>query len=201
MTPPLSETPAHQHAEPLPWVARWLDCLPKNAHVLDFAAGSGRHSIAARQRGHSVVAADRDSQALAQIGQGVKTLEIDLEGAPWPFDPASFDAVIVSNYLYRPRLDLLGALIRPSGLLIYQTFASGNERFGRPSNPDFLLQPGELLAMAERCGLRVVAYEHGQLANPDALVQRIVAVRPAPDESRATTPGSALTDLLLSRPA
>jgi SAM-dependent methyltransferase len=176
-------TSAHQQTAPLPWVARWLQCLPENAHVLDFAAGSGRHSHAARDCGFSVVAADRNAQALAEIGREVQTLETDLEGAPWPFAPASFDAVIVSNYLHRSRLDLLGSLLRPGGLLIYQTFAIGNERFGRPSNPAFLLQPGELLAMAARSGLEVIAYEHGVQADPDAVVQRIAAARPRSGDS------------------
>jgi len=174
---------AHQQTEPLPWVVRWLTCLPNKGRVLDFAAGSGRHSLAAREHGFSVVAADRNAQALGGIGRDVQTVETDLEAAPWPFEPASFDAVIVTNYLHRPRLDLLGALIRPSGLLIYQTFAIGNEQFGRPSNPDFLLQPGELLAMSARCGLQVIAYEHGHVANPDAVVQRIAAKRPETAES------------------
>ena len=105
--------------------------------------------------------------------------------------------MIVTNYLHRPRLDLLASLIRPAGLLIYQTFAIGNERFGRPSNPDFLLRPGELSEMAERCGLQVIAYEHGQLSAPDAMVQRIAAARPA---STDFAPGVS-PNLLLNRSA
>ncbi len=170
--------PNHQQSEPLPWVVQWLGQQRNGARVLDFAAGSGRHSIAALDQGCSVVAADRDGEALARIGSRVETVQTDLEGQPWPFEPASFDAVIVANYLHRDRLDLLGALIRPSGWLIYQTFAVGNEQYGRPSNPDFLLNPGELLALCERCGLRVIGYEHGQVSGPDAVIQRVAAVRP-----------------------
>jgi SAM-dependent methyltransferase len=109
----------------------------------------------------------------------------DLENAPWPFAPASFDAVVCCNFLHRPRLDLMAALLAPGGLLIHETFADGNAKYGRPSNPAFLLRAGELFRSAERAGLVVLAFEHGYVDRPGpALVQRVCAVRPPFDPER-----------------
>ena len=171
--------PVHHQPGPDPWIVSWLARLPAGSRVLDFACGTGRHARAAAALGMAVVAVDRDPRALAAVGEGVDIVRAELEVAPWPFAAAGFDAVIVSNYLFRSRLDLLCGLIRPTGVLLYQTFALGNEAFGRPRNPDFLLRPGELLEVAARNGLHVLAYEDGILGAPArSRIQRIVACRP-----------------------
>lgn len=178
------------HAQTAPaasaWIVRWLARLPAGARVLDFASGSGRHALEAARLGLRVLAADRDSQALdrlvarADIGIAarIEVRVVDLESGPWPFNGERFDAVVVANYLFRPRFDLLASLIAPGGLLVYETFARGNERYGRPSNPAFLLETGELLDRSRRAGLTVLAYETGLAQRPaPALVQRVCAVR------------------------
>ncbi len=164
-------------AAPSDWVLRGLRALKPGQSVLDFACGSGRHAKAAAALGLKVSAVDRDAQALATIEAPVICHVADLEAGVWPFAGERFDAVIVTNYLFRPRIDLLLDLVAPGGLLIYETFAHGHEAYGRPTNPAFLLQAGELLRAADRAGLVVLAYEHGDLARP-ARVQRILAVRP-----------------------
>jgi SAM-dependent methyltransferase len=162
------------------WVARWLAGLPPATRVLDFAAGSGRHARLARSLGMRVLAVDRDAQALASLdGQGIETRVLDLEAGPWELPPGAFDAVVVANYLFRPRYALLCGLLAPGGRLIHETFALGNEAFGRPSNPDFLLREGELLERAAAGGLTVIGYESGHTTHPKpAVVQRICALRP-----------------------
>ena len=169
---------------PSPWVMRFLGAVRTHGRVLDVACGSGRHALAAARRGFAVTAIDRDiSKARTQLQSvavepGIELIEADLEtGAPWPFPPASFDAVIVANYLWRPILPDIVATIAASGVLIYETFAVGNEHFGKPSNPDFLLRPGELLQAVEE-KLIPIAYEHVRLVNPDRIVQRICALGP-----------------------
>ncbi|HWS74108.1 MAG TPA: class I SAM-dependent methyltransferase, partial [Quisquiliibacterium sp.] len=123
---------------PSGWVARWAPAVPAGARVLDYAGGSGRNLPPLLARGARVTVADRDAGALAGIGPAVERICADLESGPWPFDGRRFDAVVCCNYLFRPRLDLLTALVAPVGLLVYETFAEGNERFGRPSRPSFL---------------------------------------------------------------
>ncbi|MCD6673123.1 MAG: SAM-dependent methyltransferase [Burkholderiaceae bacterium] len=198
-----------------PWILRWLERLPPGATVLDFAAGSGRHALAACERGLRVVAIDRDEQALARLhdatcmatrattgattgpagraddvaGLGSIALRVaDLEAGPWPFEAHErFDAVVVANYLFRPRFALLAALVAPNGLLVYETFAQGNERYGRPSNPAFLLAPEELCVRARRAGLTVIGYEAGIVQRPaPAAIQRVCAVRTRDAEALAT---------------
>lgn len=174
---------------PSPWVARFAPLMPPG-EALDLACGSGRHTRLLAALGHPVVALDRDAAALAQAaGEGVSLLQLDLEnGAAWPFEPSRFAAIVVTNYLYRPLFPSLLASLAPGGMLIYETFALGNERFGKPSNPDFLLAPGELLDRLRSDSphpLRVIAYEDGYVDLPKpAMVQRICAVRvdsnPAP---------------------
>lgn len=161
---------------PSPWIERHLGLVKAGGRVLDLAAGGGRHARLAEGRGYRVTALDRDISALAAI-PGIEVIEHDLEtGNPFPFGDASFDAVIVTNYLWRPLLPALPGLLAPRGVLIYETFARGNERFGKPSNPAFLLQPGELLE-GVRGRLRVVAYEELEIAEPrPAKVQRVAAV-------------------------
>jgi SAM-dependent methyltransferase len=170
---------------PSPWVARWAPCIPAG-EVLDLACGRGRHARACAALGHPVLAVDRDPAALRETaGQGITTQCIDLEGegaglaAPWPFAPGRFAGVIVTNYLHRPLFTGLAAALQPGGLLIYETFALGNEAYGKPSNPAFLLAPGELLDVARTHGLHVLAYEDGVIhAGRSARVQRLCAIRP-----------------------
>jgi SAM-dependent methyltransferase len=162
-----------------PWVARWAPLIPQGA-ALDLACGSGRHARLLASLGHAVTALDRDPQALAAAaGQGIATVLHDLEapGAAWPFAPGSLAGIVVTNYLHRPLFGQIATALAPDGVLIYETFARGNEIFGKPSNPDFLLNPGELLELAARGGLRVVAYEDGVVTQPKpARVQRLCAV-------------------------
>jgi SAM-dependent methyltransferase len=148
--------------------------------VLDLACGAGRHTRLFLARGHPVVAVDLDVSGIADLAGtlGLEVLRADLEGgAPFPLAGRRFEGVVVTNYLHRPILpDVVGA-VAPGGVLIYETFARGQERFGLPTNPDFLLRPGELLE-AVRGRLRVVAYEDVVLDDPrPAAVQRICAVR------------------------
>ncbi len=143
--------------------------------MLDLAAGAGRHLRLLRDCGFAVRAADRDISALRSFaGPGCEIIEIDLEsGAEWRLG-GGYDGIVVTNYLHRPLLPAVGSALAPGGALIYETFARGNERFGRPQNPDFLLRPGELLEAF--AGLTVVAFEQGEIAWPrSAIVQRIAA--------------------------
>ena len=164
-----------------PWVRRYAPLIPGGA-VLDLACGAGRHSRHLASLGHSVVAVDRDADALAlAAGPDITTSAIDLEqeGAAWPFGPARFAGIVVTNYLHRPLTAAMIASLAPDGVVIYETFADGNAQFGKPSNPDFLLRPGELLDWARAHGLRVVAFEEGVVDAPKtAMVQRICAVKP-----------------------
>lgn len=156
-----------------PWVARFAPLVRPGGAVLDVACGGGRHCRAFLARGHAVTGIDRDLGGTH--APGAQLIATDLEdGSPWPLPGRRFDAVVVTNYLWRPLFPTLLDAVAEGGVLIYETFAAGNEAFGRPRNPDFLLQPGELLAMAG--GLSVVAYEHGVVDNR-AVVQRICAVR------------------------
>ncbi len=162
-----------------PWIARFADLVPAGGRVLDVAAGGGRHTRFFLERGHPVAVVDRDTSGVADLRDDptVEILEFDLEaGAPWPFPGRSFDGVVVTNYLWRPVLADIVAAVAPGGVLIYETYARGNERFGKPRNPDFLLTPGELLD-AVRGTLRVVAYEDLVLDDPPRAVQHIAAIR------------------------
>ncbi|MFL6634464.1 MAG: class I SAM-dependent methyltransferase [Massilia sp.] len=156
-----------------------------SGEVLDLACGGGRHARLLASLGHPVLAVDRDGQALARAGgAGVTTLQCDLEaeGAAWPFAPGRFAGIVVTNYLHRPLFAHLASALAPGGILVYETFALGNERFGKPSNPAFLLAPGELLDVAARHGLRVLAYEDGVIDAPrPARVQRLCAAGPEAD--------------------
>ena len=169
-------------AAPSPWVERFAPLMPAG-EVLDLACGSGRHVRLLAALGHPVLAVDRDPQALAaSASAGVTTAQHDLEnGAPWPYPGREFAGIVVTNYLHRPLFATLFAALAPGGVLVYETFAAGNGRFGKPSNPDFLLQPGELLEQVRLfgAGLRIVAYEDGTISQPKpAMIQRICVVRP-----------------------
>jgi SAM-dependent methyltransferase len=177
---------AHALHAPSPWIVRWAPLIAPGADVLDLACGTGRHARHLAARGCAVVAVDRDADAVATLATvtGVFTRVADLEGGPWPFAPASFDAVVVANYLHRPLFGPILDALRPGGMLLYETFMLGNERFGRPSNPDFLLQPSELLEVV-RGRLEVIAFEQGETAVPRAaVVQRICALKGAAGGAR-----------------
>lgn len=176
-------TGPHGTEMPSAWIARWAPLVAAGGRVLDVASGAGRHSRYFAGRGHEVLAVDRDADALARLAgiPGVETRVADLEGAPWPFAGEVFDAVVVVNYLSRPLFPHLLAALGPGGVLIYETFMRGNERFGRPSNPDFLLAPGELLDRIAGT-LTPVAFEQGVVSTPKpAAIQRLCAARAAPD--------------------
>jgi SAM-dependent methyltransferase len=162
------------------WVRRFAPLVPPGGAVLDIACGGGRHLRLFAGAGHPVTGIDRDLGGVADLaGQaGIHLVQADLEdGSPWPLPPERrFAAVIITNYLHRPLLHTLADLLNPGGVLIYETFARGNERFGRPSSPAFLLDPGELLEVAGR-GFQVVAFEQGEIDVPKkAVVQRLCAV-------------------------
>lgn len=159
-----------------PWIQRWTPLLPPGATVLDLACGQGRHMRWFHARGHAVTGVDRDRQALDSLQDLGERLCADLENGPWPLPGRQFDAVVVTHYLWRPLWQRLLDSVAPGGLLLYETFAQGNEAFGRPSRPDFLLAPGELLQVC--AGWDIVAYEQGLLRQPDRVVQRIAARRP-----------------------
>lgn len=169
---------------PSAWVARWAPVIPAG-ETLDLACGGGRHARLLAVLGHPVLAVDRDAASLAQAaGPGITTLQHDLEaeGSVWPFPPGRFAGIVVTNYLHRPLFAHLAGALAPDGILVYETFALGNERFGKPSNPAFLLAPGELLDVAARHGLRVLAYEDGIVDAPrPARVQRLCAAGPEAD--------------------
>ncbi|TDQ78838.1 tellurite resistance protein TehB [Dongia mobilis] len=161
---------------PSAWVARFTAAITPGARVLDVAGGNGRHSRFLLAKGFRVTAVDRDIGGLASI-PGLEVVGADLEnGAPWPFLGRGFAAIVVTNYLHRPLFPHLVASLVTGGILIYETFQQGNERFGRPSNPDFLLAPGELLRVAEAQRLTVLGYFSGYTTIPrPAVIQRIAA--------------------------
>jgi SAM-dependent methyltransferase len=163
-------------------VCRWAGLIRPGGRVLDLACGSGRHVRWLAQQGFAVTAVDRDAVALDALRGVARVRVADLEGAPWPLPGEHFDALVVTNYLWRPLWpDLLGALAA-DGVLIYETFADGNQSVGKPSRADFLLRHGELLDAAR--GLRIVAYEDGFLQTPPRYVQRIAAVADCAAERR-----------------
>lgn len=164
--------------EPSPWVARWA-ALVSTGPVLDLACGEGRHARLFAAHGHEVVALDRNEAALATLAgvPRVRTLRADLEdGSPWPLAGMRFGAVVVTNYLHRPLFPAILASLAPGGMLIYETFMVGNERYGKPSNPQFLLRAGELWSELG-AELEVRAFEQGQVAQPKpAMIQRLCAI-------------------------
>lgn len=159
------------------WVRRWAGLLRPGARVLDLACGSGRNLRWLAGQGFTLTGVDRDAAALAELRPLGEMLQADLEDGPWPLAGRTFDAVVVANYLWRPRWPELRALLAEGGVLVYETFAHGQQFVGRPARPEFLLQPGELLKLCQ--GLRVVAYEDGFEDAPGRFVQRVAAVREA----------------------
>ncbi|WP_448202811.1 class I SAM-dependent methyltransferase [Azospirillum sp. sgz302134] len=180
MTHTTPESPHAALSPPSPWVARFAPLVPAGGLVLDLACGSGRHLRLFHARNHPVVGLDRDLRGVSDLAgtPGVELVEADLEsGAPVPLLAGRrFAGIVVTNYLHRPLFPALLGALAPGGVLIYETFAIGNARFGRPTSPSFLLRSGELLEVA-RGRLQVVAYEHGEVASPKAaVVQRLCAV-------------------------
>jgi SAM-dependent methyltransferase len=172
--------PSHDAiAEASPWVKRFATLIPKQGAVLDLACGSGRHSRYLANAGFTVTAVDRDiSLIVSDSALPITAQEFNLELETWPLEGRVFDGIVVTNYLYRPHLDQLPQMLAAGGVLIYETFAQGNEAFGKPSNPNFLLKAGELLALAQRHSLKVVAYEDIYQDKPKpAMMQRICAVK------------------------
>jgi SAM-dependent methyltransferase len=180
-------------APPSDWVVRWTRLLPPAAQVLDVACGHGRHVQWLAGAGHRVTAIDRDAALLAPLRGLATTLVADLEAQPWPLPGHLFDAVVVTNYLWRDLFPVLKAAVGPGGLLIYETFAQAHAALGRPRRPEFLLRPGELIDVlrdneaGDSTGLppsgsrHVIAFEQGRLPArgdvPEREVQRIVARR------------------------
>lgn len=176
----MSPTPMPPATAPSAWVRRFLPLIPPGGRVLDLAAGGGRHVKLLRQSGYQVVAADRDVALLRAAFSGdplCDIVELDLEdGSPWRLGQG-YHSIVVVNYLWRPLLPALASALAPLGVLIYETFMLGNERMGKPANPDFLLRPDELLtAFLGRLG--IIAFEQGTVNAPrPAVIQRIAAVK------------------------
>jgi SAM-dependent methyltransferase len=168
----------HGTENPSAWLQRWAHLIAPGSRVLDVACGAGRHMRWLAAQGHTVTGVDRNPDAVALAQAFGEVTCADIENGPWPFTGQTFGGVVVTNYLWRPLLPNIVQAVAPGGMLIYETFAAGNETVGKPSRPDFLLQPGELLWATE--GLRVVAYEDGFEASPERFVQRIAAVRTSP---------------------
>lgn len=172
------------------WVERWTHLVPPHGIVLDMACGQGRHMKWFSEKGHTVVGIDRSPEAILAAVRFGEAILADIENAPWPLmkdDKArQFDAVVVTNYLWRPLFPVIAQSVAPGGILIYETFASGNETVGKPSRPDFLLQTAELLQTF--ASLRIIAFEEGFLENPPRFVQRIVAVQPESRDVTDTSP-------------
>jgi SAM-dependent methyltransferase len=179
------------------WITRFAHLIPAGGRVLDLASGHGRHARWLAARGFDVLAVDRDEAALATLADtpGVTTRVLDLEAGAWPLAGERFAGIVVANYLHRPHLAALVGTLAGDGALLYETFAQGNEAYGRPANPAFLLAPGELVELA-RDKLTVVAFEQGldAMAERNAVVQRLAAVGSArawPPALRARDPASA----------
>ena len=185
----------HESGEASGWVQRWSHLVPAHGTVLDIACGQGRHMAWFAGRGHAVTGVDRSPDAIDAVRHLGEAVLADIENGPWPLmqgthaksgmTPRTFDAVVVTNYLWRPLLPTIAQSVAPGSVLIYETFAEGNETVGKPSRPDFLLQPGELLRAFSQ--FRVIAFEEGFVEQPARFVQRLAAV----NEQTAFDPTSA----------
>ena len=175
----MSASGSHPSLEPSPWIVRFAHLVPREATVLDLACGHGRHARFFAGRGARVLALDRDADALSALAgiRGVDTRVADLEAGGWPLGDECFDAIVVTNYLHRPLFAPMLAALAPDGALLYETFAAGNEAYGRPSNPAFLLERNELVEVLGK-RLTIVAFEQGHSSTQgrDAVVQRVAAV-------------------------
>ncbi|QDL53913.1 class I SAM-dependent methyltransferase [Rhodoferax aquaticus] len=165
---------------PSAWIVRWSHLLEPQCSVLDVACGSGRHLAWFLQRGHAVTGVDRDLTAARHHAPSADLIEADIEQGAWPLmeqgQLRTFGAVVVTNYLWRPLLETWVRTLAPGGVLMYETFARGQDNIGRPSRPDYLLDPGELWDACKH--LHVIAYENGLQTDSPRMVQRIVALRP-----------------------
>lgn len=165
----------HDTAHPSPWIERHLSLARPGRNALDLAAGGGRHARLLAARGFAVTAVDRDVSRLMGL-PGVEAIEADLEdGSPWPLAGRRFDLIVVVNYLHRPLFPAIAAALAPGGVLLYETFALGNEKYGKPSNPAFLLRDGELLELARQHDWRVLSYE--AMDDDSTVKQRLAASR------------------------
>ena len=174
---PSFDRPGDSQIAPSPWVMRWSALIRRGGIVLDVAAGHGRHARALAATGLRVVATDLDVSGLGDVAPAVEVVATDLESGAWPFAGRTFDGIVVANYLHRPHFSHLITSLADGGVLIFETFGQGNERLGRPRNPDFLLAHGELVA-AFGAALQIVAYEHGAEDVPrPAVRQRLCAVK------------------------
>jgi SAM-dependent methyltransferase len=166
----------HGTENPSLWVQRWAHLIAPHSRVLDVACGAGRHMRFLAALGHTAEGVDRNPDAVAGAQAYGEVVCADIENGPWPFPGQTFGCVVVTNYLWRSLFPVIVQSLAPGGVLLYETFATGNETVGKPSRPDFLLQPGELLRATE--GLHTVAYEDGFETLPERFVQRIAAIRP-----------------------
>lgn len=161
------------------WVQRWSHLIPSGGTVLDLACGEGRHMQWFSERGHPVTGIDRSVESSRKAARFGEVIVADVENGAWPLnidaDLRQFSAVIITHYLWRPLFPLISQSLAPNGVLLYETFSSGNETVGKPSNPNFILRPGELLTAFQH--LRIVAYEDGFLDGPPRFIQRLAAVR------------------------
>ncbi|MDR2296795.1 MAG: methyltransferase domain-containing protein [Comamonas sp.] len=173
---------SHGAQAPSAWIARFAHLVRPQGQVLDIACGLGRHMRMFHASNHPVTGIDRAQAAIDAVANLGQALQADIESGPWPLPGQQFDAVVVTNYLWRPLWPQILDSVKPGGVLLYETFGQGNEAFGKPSRADFLLAPGELLQVCE--GWTVVAYEHGQLRQPHRVVQRIAAIKPEADNAR-----------------
>jgi SAM-dependent methyltransferase len=181
---PYSDMP--EPRTPSPWIVRFASLVPPGAAVLDLACGSGRHTRLFLTRGHPVTALDRDVSGLEDIAEqpGLEIVQADLEDdSLWPLPGRRFGAVVIVDYLWRPILSRILESVAADGVLLYETFALGNEAYGRPTNPDFLLAPGELIE-AVQSQLQIIAYEHGYLEQPRPSIKQRICAR------RSDRPGS-----------
>jgi SAM-dependent methyltransferase len=178
----MAENPAMTHqslAEPSPWVVKHLPLIKKGGRVLDLACGNGRHAIWIAQQGYQVDAIDRDVQAVSGMldMDNINVQILDIEAGEWPGPGQKYDGIVVSRYLYRPLLTSLPEILNSGGVLIYETFMVGNERYGKPGNPNFLLSSNELLSVYSPL-LSIISFEQVEESNPKpAVIQRICGLK------------------------
>ena len=178
----------HGTEAPSAWVQKWSHLAKPQSMVLDLACGAGRHMQYFKTKGHHCTGVDRSLEALSHAAAFGDVVQADIETDPWPLLGQTFDVVVVTNYLWRPLMPQILESLAPEGLLIYETFALGHEKIGKPSRPDFLLKPGELLQTF--APLRVIAYEDGYWEQPAKFIQRIVAVHQVNDRASQFCLGS-----------
>jgi len=164
------------------WIAQYLHQIPTAGLVLDVASGNGRHAELALQQGYRVIAVDRDISAINHRPADLECLQFNLEAGNWPFPPAFFDGIIVCNYLHRPLMSHIVDALRPDGVLLYTTFMQGNEAYGSPRNPAYLLRPGELQQVLT-AGFEPIAFEQGFLDEPAPAMRQSICVRKQADRS------------------